>query len=227
MSQRIGRRAAAAHEVIRQVEMADGTITGLSNRVTVTQGSPLVADRTLAVTDCVFEVRQGAEDIAQPGKIALGLKDLAALHQQGVSLAVATKADQGCVVVVSSPGHLQGRCAAGLFGSDDLGIEAQSLLPSPQSQGSRTPGVQKALTDIPGINGLILGADRRQCVHRGPEGLELGQHLVIPAEVAGVGAFAPRRGAATRDRAPPGVWPLFSFRRGRAPPRPGQCLEAG
>ena len=110
--------------------MADGTITGLSNRVFITQGSLLVADRTIAVTKIVFEVRQGAEDHAQPAKIALGLKDLAALHQQGVSLAVATKADQGSVVVVSSPGHFQGRCAAGLLGSDDLGIEAQSMLPA-------------------------------------------------------------------------------------------------
>ena len=94
--------------------MADGTITGLSNRVIITQGSLLVADRTIAVTKLVFEVRQGGEDLAQPAKIVLGLKDLATLHQQGVSLAVATKADQGSVVVVSSPGHLQGRCAAGL-----------------------------------------------------------------------------------------------------------------
>ena len=114
--------------------MADGTITGLSNRVTVTQGSLLVADRRIAVTKLVFEVGQSGEDPAQPWKIVLGLIDLATFHQQGVSLAVATKADQGAVVVVSSPGHLQGRCAAGPLGSDDLGIEAQSLF----QRGSRT-----------------------------------------------------------------------------------------
>jgi len=29
----------------------------------------------------------------------------------------------------------------------------------------------------------MLGAGQRQCVHPGPQGFDLGQHLVIPAEV--------------------------------------------
>src|SRR5271157_141007 len=165
MGQRLGGgRAATPHEVFSQVEMAAGTIIGLSNRVTITQGSLLVADRTIGVALIVFKNRQGHEDLAQSSKIALGLKDLATLHQQGVSLGVATatKADQRSGAVVSSLGHFQGRCAAVLFGSDDLGMEAQSLLPAPQSHGSLEAGVQKVLTDIPGINGLILGAGQRQ-----------------------------------------------------------------
>ena len=50
----IGGRAAITNEVGRQVEMADGTITGLSNRVSITQGSLLVADRPIGVARLVF-----------------------------------------------------------------------------------------------------------------------------------------------------------------------------
>ena len=53
-----GRMAVDPHELIRQVVMAHGTIDGLTNRVTVTEGSLLVADRPIGVTSSLFEVRR-------------------------------------------------------------------------------------------------------------------------------------------------------------------------
>jgi hypothetical protein len=103
--------------------MADGTITGLSNHVTITQGSLLVADRRIAVTKLVFELRQSAEDFAKSSKIAFAKSGVSSSFSGEIRAAGEIRGGNPVSGGKSGVGEI--RCQGEIRGE----IRCQSLMP--------------------------------------------------------------------------------------------------